>query len=141
MRRFIASRCRIKVTANAFIETLEKLIEDHGHDIEYIKIWLLEIINDPIDCDPSKISKEMHLYRFLQSNYCEINETFTDFYNKYAQTTDTPFGKNNVSRALNALGLKTVMKKVNIPDRKSKCCMVLYATKDELSKIFQKNGI
>lgn len=141
IRRFIESRCRIGVTANSFIENLERMIKDRGHDIEYIKLWLLGVINDPIDCDPSKITKEMHLYRFLQSNYCEINEIFTDFYNKYAQTSDTPLSKNRVSRTLNALGLKTIMKKVNIPDRKPKCCMVLYATKDELSEILQKNGI
>ena len=141
LRRFIESRCRVKATAINFIETLEKLIEDHDHDIEYIRTWLLEVINDPIDCEPSKLSREMYLYRFLQSNYSEINETFTEFYENYVRTTDTPLGKNSVSRSLNALGLKSVMKKLNIPGRKPKCCMVLYATKDELSEILQKNGI
>ncbi|CAJ0914451.1 1569_t:CDS:2, partial [Entrophospora sp. SA101] len=34
------------------------------------------------------------------------------FYDKYAQTTDTHIGKNQVSRTLNALGLKSIMKKV-----------------------------
>ena len=141
LKRFIESRCRVRATAINFIETLEKLIEDHDHDIEYIRTWLLEVINDPIDCEPSKLSREMYLYRFLQSNYSEINETFTEFYENYVQTTDTPLGKNSVSRALNALGLKSVMKKLNIPGRKPKCCMVLYATKDELSEIFRKNNI
>ncbi|CAJ0827889.1 7764_t:CDS:2 [Entrophospora sp. SA101] len=55
----------------------------------------------------------MYLYRHLRSNYLgpqRINKTFIEFYNKYAQTTDTPLGKNQVSRTLNSLGLKFVMK-------------------------------
>ncbi|CAJ0824261.1 19576_t:CDS:2 [Entrophospora sp. SA101] len=44
-------------------------------------------------------------------NLRKNNEIFTDFYDKYAQTTDTHIGKNQVSRTLNALGLKSIMKK------------------------------
>jgi len=148
LTRFIRSRCSNNGIAKSFLENLERKIAEHEgkfFEINSIRLWILSFINNPIDCDPSNPSKEMYLYRHLQSNYLKlpqgINETFTEFYNKYVQTTEIPLGKNQVSRTLNALGLKSVMKKIKTPGNKPKCCMVLSATKDELIEILQKNGL
>jgi len=140
LTRFIRSRYNNSGLAKSFLENLEiKIAEHEGEffEINSIRLWILSFINNP--------SKEMYLYRHLQSNYLKlpqgINETFTEFYNKYAQTTEIPLGKNQVSRTLSALGLKSVMKKIKTPDNKPKCCMILSATKDELLEILQKNGL
>jgi hypothetical protein len=75
----------------------------------------------------------------LHFEYSEIDETFHEFYDKYASNIDNPLNKNHVSRALIALGLKPTVRKIKY-DGKPKCVVFLYATKEELSEIFRKNG-
>ena len=138
--RFIKSYFKIKEYADRFLEELEKMIENHNHmsDILYIKIWIFNYISTFEDCD---LNKEKQLYKYLQSNYSDINETFTTFYENYIQNiTQTPFSKNKVSRALSALGLKTIMKKIVI-DNKPKCVIMISATNDEISELLYKNAI
>ena len=103
--RFFESRYN-KILSLKLIEVFEKMIEDRNqsHDIEYIKLWLLEFINS----SPSSV-KEIQFYKFLKDEYFDINESFTKFYDNYANSTDNPLNKNQVSRALTALGLKTVI--------------------------------
>nr|CAG8606585.1 4203_t:CDS:2 [Entrophospora candida] len=96
---FIESRYN-KILSLNVIEIFEKMIEGHNqsNDIEYIKLWLLEFINN----SPSSI-KEIQLYKFLKDKYFGINENFLKFYDNYANNTDNPLNKNQVSRALTAL--------------------------------------
>src|SRR2546430_2446356 len=95
-------------------------------DIGYIKIWILTYACTPAkDCNFN--DPERPIYEFLQSSYPDINETFQEFYNKYAHNTDKALSKNHASRALNALGIKAVMKKLRTNDNKPKCFMVLYS--------------
>ena len=147
--RFIKSYSKSKEYADTFLKELEKIIENHNRisDILYIKIWIFNYIFTPEEkgkaslhsnCD---LNKEKHLYKYLQSNYSDIDETFTIFYEKYTQNiAQTPFSKNKVSRALSALGLKTIMKKVVI-DNKPKCVIMISATHNELSELLYKNVI
>ena len=113
------------------------MIENHNrsYDIEYIKLWLLELINNS-----SGSSKEIQFYKFLKNEYFEINETFTKFYNNYVDSVDNPLGKNQVSRAFTALGLKTLIAREK-HNGKWRSLVIVRASKDELSEIFQKNGI
>ena len=83
----------------------------------------------------------MQLYQFLQAEYTgDINETFTDLYNRYCEYVDDPLNKNRVSRALSAFGLKTVMKKV-LRNNKQTCAIMIYAKTEEISKLMHKNGL
>src|SRR2546430_14368671 len=128
LARYIKSKFRIKEYVDRFLEELEPMLEYHDlySDIGYIKIWILTYA-----CIPAKgcnfDDPERPIYEFLQSSYPDINETFQKFYNKYAHNTDKPLSKNHVSRALNALGIKAVMKKLRTNDNKPKCFMVLYS--------------
>ena len=119
----------------SFLEVFEKMIENHNHsqDIEYIKLWLLEPFN-------SSSSKEIQFYEFLKDYYSDINETFTTLYNNYIRDVDDPLNKNQVSRALTALGLKTVLTREK-RNGKWRSSVIVNAPKDELSEIFRKNGI
>ncbi|RHZ48149.1 hypothetical protein Glove_557g42 [Diversispora epigaea] len=146
---FIKSYSKSKEYADKFLKELEKIIEKHNRisDILYIKIWIFNYIFTPEEKDKASLhsncdlNKEKHLYKYLQSNYSDINETFTTFYKNYTQNvTQTPFSKNKVSRALSALGLKTIMKKVVI-DNKPKCVIMISATHNELSELLYKNAI
>ena len=76
----------------------------------------------------------------MKDNYTDINETFADFYKEYALNIDTPLSKNMVSRALSALGLKTVMKKV-ICNSKPKYTIMIIIIKDKLFELLYKNVI
>jgi hypothetical protein len=133
---FIESRYD-KILSNNFSEVFEKMIENHNrsNDIEYIKLWLLELINNS-----SSSSKEIQFYKFLKNEYFEINETFTNLYNNYADSVDNPLSKNQVSRAFTALGLKTLIAREK-HNGKWRSLVIVRASKDELSEIFQKNGI
>ncbi|RHZ62230.1 hypothetical protein Glove_341g49 [Diversispora epigaea] len=165
--RFIKSYFKSKEYADIFLKELEKIIEKHNRisDILYIKIWIFNYIFNPEEkgqtslhsnCD---LNKEKYLYKYLQSNYSDINETFTTFYENYTQKllyksykddspshealppiAQTPFSKNKVSRALSALGLKTIIKKVVI-NNKPKCVIMISATHNELSELLYKNAI
>jgi hypothetical protein len=138
--RFIKSHYRNKEYIDKFLEDLEKIIEDHNHiaDIDYIRIWIYNYISliESYDLD-----REKQLYKFLQSNYSDINETFTIFYENYIQNiAQNPLNKNRVSRALSALGLKTIMKKIAI-DNKAKSAIMVIATENELVELLYKNAI
>jgi len=137
LTRFIRSEYKVKEFADKFLNDLETMIDSRppANDIDCIRIWILGFIND-------KDGEEMGLYKFLQSEYhtSGVNETFNEFYQNYAGSVHNPMNKNRVSRALSALGLKTEMKKVT-RDEKPKCTIIIYASNDELTNIFRKNGI
>ncbi len=153
LAQFVKSRFHLKEYVDKFLARLEEIDcinpENPADDISNIKIWILKYYDDT---DPERkgflLGKdpESPLYEFLRTEYPEINEPFQEFYEYYAQNLDNPLNKNYVSRALTALGLKTVMKKIKQNQdgesigRKQKCTMMLLATKDELSEIFRKNG-
>ena len=154
LAQFVKSRFHLKEYVDKFLAKLEEEIdcidpENPGNDVPNIKTWILKYYDDT---DPERkgflLGKdpESPLYEFLRTQYPEINEPFQEFYEYYTQDVDNPLNKNYVSRALNALGLKTAMKKIKqIQDGESiggklKCTMMLSATKDELSEIFRKNG-
>lgn len=126
-----------RILSQSFEEAFEKMIEKHNrsYDIEYIKLWLLEFINDL-----SSSSKEIQFYKFLKNEYFDINETFTNLYNNYVNSIDDPLSKNQVSRAFTALGLKTLIAREK-HNSKWKSLVIVRASKDELSEIFRKNGI
>ena len=121
LARYIKSKFRIKEYVDRFLEELEVMLEYHDPtlDIGYIKIWILTYAYTPAKgCnfdDP-----ERPVYEFLQSYYPDINETFQEFYNKYAHNTDKALSKNYVSQALNALEIKAVIKKLHTNDNKPK---------------------
>ena len=154
LAQFVKSQFQLKEYVDKFLARFEEEInsidsENPSNDISYIKTWILKYYDDT---DPERrgflLGKdpESPLYEFLRTEYSEINEPFQEFYEYYAQNVDNLLNKNYVSRALNALGLKTAMKKIKqIQDGESisgklKCTMILSATKDELSEIFRKNG-
>jgi len=85
-------------------------------------------------------SKEMEFYEFLKDNYSDINETFTTLYNNYIRSVDDPLNKNQVSRALTALGLKT-MRISEKHNNQWKAIIRVCASKDRLSEIFRENGL
>ncbi|RHZ87127.1 hypothetical protein Glove_40g128 [Diversispora epigaea] len=147
--RFIKSYSKSKEYADTFLKELEKIIEKHNRisDILYIKIWIFNYIFTSEEKDKASLhsncnlNKEKHLYKYLQSNYSDINETFTTFYENYTQNiAQTPFSKNKVSCALSVLELKTIMKKVVI-DNKPKCVIIISAIHNELSELLYKNAI
>jgi hypothetical protein len=149
LERFVKSRFRgsAKASVDRFLKELEEEIEvvdptNPDNDVCSIKTWILNYnaVSDPEPrvyllgiADP-----ETPLYKFLRSNYPDINETFHDFYENYAQNVDNPLNSNHVARALSALGLKNTMKKI-YQEGRIKCTMVLGATKEELAEIFRRN--
>lgn len=141
LARYIKSKFRIKEYVDRFLEELEMMLENHDPDLDigYIKIWILKYASTIEDCNFN--DPERTVYEFLQSYYSDINETFHEFYDKYAHSTDKPLSKNYVSRALSALGIKAIMKKLRTADNKPKCFMVLCKTKEELSEILINNGL
>lgn len=142
LAQFVKSRFRLREYVNEFLRRLEVQINTFDSNIDDIKTWILkyENISDPglekmlLGKDP-----ESPVYEFLCANYSGIDDTFHDFYDNYCQFTENPLNRNHVSRALNALGLKSIMKKIKF-EGKNKCAMVLYATTEELSEILRKNG-
>ena len=134
--QFVKSRFQLKEYVSEFLRRLEEIIDDL--DISDIKTWILEYEDESkgilLGKDP-----ESPLYSFLCLNYSNLADTFHDFYNNYTSNVNDSLNKNHVSRALNALGIKSRMKKIK-KDDKIKCVMTLYATKEELSDILRKNG-
>ena len=135
---------------------LTRFIKSRYRSVDDIKIWILGFVNNPDHRNPSE---EVELYKFLQAEYSGldaehqkrhhssgishasgINETFGEFYQNYFSSINNPMNKNQVSRALSALGLKTEMKKI-VRDNKPKSSIVVCATQDELSEILRKNGL
>ena len=139
-RNFIKSQYQAFGFVDKFNEDLDILLFSHNgsESIDYIKIWLLSFVNkDSFD--------EIQLYQYIKAEYSDINETFTEFYNKfvdYASSSNNAsslFNKNRVSRALSALGINTHMKKIICND-KPKSCMIICISNNELSDILYKNG-
>jgi hypothetical protein len=147
LTRYIKSKFRLKEYVDEFINKLEDLTScarEHGgliaqhNDIDDIRIWIFNYTyNIQNKCDLA--NPEDPVYEFLRTNYSDINQTFHDFYDNYSHWQDKPLNGNHVSRALSALGLKAVMKKIK-HEGKPKCAMVLHATEDELFEILRKNG-
>jgi hypothetical protein len=128
--RFIKGSYKVRAFADKFSEDLQLLL-DSQEDIHNIRIWLLGFVTD---------TDEVQLYQFLQAEYTgDINETFTDLYNRYCEYVDDPLNKNRVSRALSAFGLKTVMKKV-LRNNKQTCAIMVCAKAEEISELMHKNG-
>ena len=81
-----------------------------GNDILRIKIWILSYTNTFETTKGNFAEKyllgtdsETTLYNFLWSNYPDINKTFHEFYNNYAQNIVNPLNSNHVAQALSAL--------------------------------------
>ena len=140
--QFVKSRNKNDKTAiDSFLnifQTINDNFDDPGWipgDIDAIKIWILGYI----DKEP-----ESPLYEFICLNYPDINMSFNDFYQDYTDNISCPLNKNHVSRALNALGINPIMKKVKVAsdsgrDRK-KCVMMIRVAEDTLAEILKKNG-
>lgn len=131
LERFVYSHYKNSTnSAEEFLNNLEGLLTEEV-SINSIKIWILR--------QHGTAKGEMHLYKFLQSNYPSIDEPFSKFYERYTESIPDPMTKNCVSRALSAFGLKSIMKRI-ICD-KAKCTMVLCASQEELSELFRRNAI
>lgn len=141
LAQFAKSRFRFQKYVDAFLRGLEDQISTDN--VDAIKIWIL-VYKDTLEQNGKMLlgndQPESHVYEFLCSNYSEIDETFHDFYDTYSHFLDKPLTRNHVSRALNALGIKPIMKKIKFEGR-NKCAMVLYADNGSLSEIFIKNGL
>lgn len=146
IEQFVRSRFRCnKEAVNFFLEKLDFQFTINTSNIDAIKIWILNYtynLQPLLGKDP-----ESHLYKFIHLNYPDINLSFNDFYQNYSANVSHPLNKNHVSRALNALGINPVMKKMKISgppgppgcDRK-KCTMMIQVTDSALSDILKKNG-
>jgi len=141
LAQFVKSRFQLQKYVDAFLSGLKDQISTDN--VDAIKIWIL-VYKDTLEQSGKMLlsndQPESHVYEFLYSNYSEIDETFHDFYDTYSQFLDKPLTRNHVSRALNALGIKPIMKKIKFEGR-NKCAMVLYADNNDLSEIFIKNGL
>jgi hypothetical protein len=146
IEQFVRSRFRCnKEAVNFFLEKLAFQFTINTSNIDTIKIWILNYtynLQPLLGKDP-----ESPLYEYICLNYPDINISFNDFYQNYSANVSRPLNKNHVSRALNALGINPVMKKIKIPgppgppgcDRK-KCTMMIQVTDSALSDILKKNG-
>lgn len=113
-------------------------------DVDIIKQWLSEQID--IFSNDRGVKT---LYHYLKTNYPHgINEPFATFYNKYADSYSqdvTIMNKNSASRALNAIGLKSKMSRVEVEDfpgiKRFKSAMFIRATEEELREIFRRVGM
>ena len=97
---------------NFFLEKLDFQFTINTSNIDAIKIWILNYtynLQPLLGKDP-----ESPLYEYICLNYPDINISFNDFYQNYSANVSRPLNKNHVSRALNALGINPVMKKMKI---------------------------
>jgi hypothetical protein len=142
LAQFVKSRFRTKECVDDFLKRLEDQFIINDSNINAIKTWLFTY-RDNSDPESKGMllgkDPESPLYDFIRLNYSEIDESFHDFYDSYSHNIDKPLHKNHVSRALNALGMKTVMKKIKLEDR-PKCIIAIHISKEELSEILKKNG-
>jgi hypothetical protein len=146
LAQFVKNRLRLKECVDEFLRELEVRLDEPSYTLDTIKVWILTYNNNHSGVILLGGEPESELYSFLHSNYSEINESFHNFYERYIQKIYPikPLNKNQVSRALNALGLKPVMKKIKISNPNDSsvrrtCIMMICATKEELSEIFRKN--
>jgi hypothetical protein len=141
--QFVRNRFRCnKKAVKFFLEKLAFQFTFNTTNIDAIKIWILNYtynLQPLLGKDP-----ESPLYEYICLNYPDINLSFNDFYQNYSANVSHPLNKNHVSRALNALGINPVMKKLKISgppgcDRK-KSTMMIQVTDSALSDILKKNG-
>jgi hypothetical protein len=152
--QFVRNRFRCnKEAVDFFLEKLAFQFTFNTTNIDAIKIWILNYtynLQPLLGKDP-----ESPLYEYIYSTFRApqrdngkaINISFNDFYQNYSANVSHPLNKNHVSRALNALGINPVMKKLKISgppglpgcDRK-KSTMMIQVTDSALSDILKKNG-
>src|SRR5579871_5780784 len=113
IKQFVRSRFN-KEAVNFFLEKLDFQFTINTSNIDAIKIWILNYtynLQPLLGKDP-----ESPLYEYICLNYPDINISFNDFYQNYSANVSRPLNKNHVSRALNALGINPVMKKMKISE-------------------------
>jgi len=150
---FVKNRIRITSSVDEFLNKLEAE-KTNTNSIDAIKTWILEYPDLLRGNNP-----ESPLYDLIRLNYSNgIDMSFHDFYQDYANSygalcksnkVPNPLSKNHISRALNALGIKPIMKKATLVslNRSSSCynkltsIMMIYITKEELSEVLKKNGL
>lgn len=139
--QFVKNRFRLKESVKKFLDELEdQFIIDSP--IDAIKTWILEYYDTEGRRPLLGNNPESPLYDLLRLKYSTgINMSFSDFYQDYTNTVNSPLSKNCVSRALNALGIKPIMKKVKSGDKETKCTMMVCVTKEKLSEVLKKNGL
>jgi hypothetical protein len=126
LREYILHYVDTKYNDSLFLRNLNDKIEDEV-SIDNLKLWL-------ICYSGINYCEESQLYHYLASIH-NIDETFIEFYNKFIQETSSTLNKNRVSRALSAIGIKTMMKRID-----NKCCIVIRVSNVELTEILRKNG-
>lgn len=141
--QFIKNRSQNKEYIDKFLKGLDETISRYEtmDDIAKIKIWILTYTDDSSGVALLENEPESSLYKFIHFNYTEINTSFNEFYQNYANTIPSPLNKNHVSRALNALGINPVIKKIKLENNKRNCITMIYVTRGELSEILKKNGL
>ena len=138
--QFVKNRFRLRESVNEFLDSLEDQIIIEK-PIDAIKTWILEYYDTTRGRLLLPNNSESPLYDLLRLKYSAgINMSFSDFYQDYINTVDHPLSKNFVSRALNALGIKPIMKKIKSGEV-TKCTMIICVTKEKLSEVFKKNGL
>ena len=87
---YIKNKFRLREYVDNFLEGLEEMTDSYNStadpikEIEYIRIWIFGYINNlKTQCD--LLNPEDSVYDHLRSNYSDINETFSEFYDNYAQ--------------------------------------------------------
>lgn len=134
-----------KDCVDRFLKGLDEVISsfETPESLAKIKIWILTYIDNPSGVALLGNDPESSLYKFIHFNYTEINMSFNEFYQNYANTINGFLNKNHVSRALNALGINPVMRKIKLATDggKRKCVMMIQVTREELSEILKKNGL
>ena len=140
--QFVKNKYRYREYVDRFLKGLDEVVSSF-ETLEKIKIWILTYIDNPSGVALLGDDPESSLYKFIHFNYTEINTSFSEFYQNYANTIDNPLNKNHISRALNALGINPVMRKIKLATDigKRKCVMMIHVTGEELSDILKKNGI
>lgn len=137
----IRKASRVPDIAREFAQNLEEYLKKANQgvsELPEVKKWLYEQL-DIIPCSYS----EKDLYEFLRTNYSQgINEPFAIFYDKFCSYRSGREGvmtKNLVSRALNAIGLRTKMTRIPVEHLidghqifRFKSAMIYQATGEEL---------
>src|SRR5690349_14301019 len=137
--QFIFNKYRHRDCVDRFLKGLDEVISsfETPESLAKIKIWILTYVDNPSGVTLLGNDPESSLYKFIHFNYTEINMSFNEFYQNYANTINNFLNKNHVSRALNALGINPVMRKIKLTtdEGKRKCVMMIQVTREELSEI------
>jgi len=137
--QFVKNKYQNKEYVDRFLKGLDEVVCPSSN-IDATKIWILTYIDGPSGVALLGNDPETSLYKFIHFNYTEINMSPNDFYQNYTNTINDFLNKNHVSRALNALGINPVMRKIKLDGRR-KCTMMIHVAQEELSEILKKNGI